>query len=76
MEYKTIWSVEMKKKNSYTKHDIRRSIENVQDGLSFVISRLRIFETLFNDYIEMQDNEEKFKEFLDGKHKQSEHKQS
>tara|TARA_R100000781_G_scaffold94905_1_gene59214 strand:- start:54 stop:254 length:201 start_codon:yes stop_codon:yes gene_type:complete len=66
----------MKKKNSYTKHDIRRSIENVQDGLSFVISRLRIFETLFNDYIEMQDNEEKFKEFLDGKHKQSEHKQS
>jgi len=66
----------MKKKNSYTKHDIRRSIENVQDGLSFVISRLRIFETLFNDYIEMQDNEEIFKEFLDGKHKQSEHKQS
>jgi hypothetical protein len=65
----------LKKKNTYTKHDVKRSINNLQDALNFVAHRVRTFETLFNDYIEMQKNEDKFKEFLDGKHKQSEHKQ-
>ena len=38
--------------------------------------RFRRFEVVFNDYIEMEDNEDKFKEFLDGKYKQPEHNES
>tara|TARA_R100000808_G_C2092289_1_gene112235 strand:+ start:647 stop:847 length:201 start_codon:yes stop_codon:yes gene_type:complete len=66
----------MKKKNSYTKHDIRRGIKNLEDSILWMSQRIRTFETVFNDYIEMQENEDKFKDFLDGKYKQPEHKQS
>ena len=48
----------MKKKNTYTKHDVRRSINNLQSAVNFIAHRVRTFETLFNDYIEMQENEE------------------
>ena len=65
----------MKKSKNYSKHDLRRSIEEMSMTIQFIIERLRPLETLFNDYIEMEDNEDKFKEFLDGKYKQPEHKQ-
>jgi hypothetical protein len=60
----------MKKKKTYSKHDLRRSIEEISMTTQFIIQRLRTLETLFNDYIEMEDNEDKFKEFLDNKYKQ------
>ena len=60
----------MKKKKTYSKHDLRRSIEEMSMTTQFIIQRLRTLETLFNDYIEMEDNEDKFKEFLDNKYKQ------
>ena len=66
----------MKKKKTYSKHDLRRSIEDLSMTTQFLIQRLRTLETLFNDYIEMEDNEDKFKEFLDGKYKQPEHNES
>jgi len=66
----------MKKKKTYSKHDLRRSIEEISMTTQFFIQRLRTLETLFNDYIEMEDNEDKFKEFLDGKYKQPEHNES
>jgi hypothetical protein len=66
----------MKKKKTYSKHDLRRSIEDLSMTTQFIIQRLRTLETLFNDYIEMEDNEDKFKEFLDGKYKQPEHNES
>ena len=66
----------MKKKKTYSKHDLRRSIEELSMTTQFIIQRLRTLETLFNDYIEMEDNEDKFKEFLDGKYKQPEHNES
>ena len=66
----------MKKKNTITKHDIRRSIQSLYARLEFVTERLRVTETLFNDFIEMQKLEDKFSKFLDGKYKQSERKQS
>ena len=66
----------MKKKKRYSKHDLRRSIEEISMTTQFIIQRLRTLETLFNDYIEMEDNEDKFKEFLDGKYKQPEHNES
>ena len=66
----------MKKKSTITKHDIRRSIQSLYARLEFVTERLRVTETLFNDFIEMQKLEDKFSKFLDGKYKQSERKQS
>jgi hypothetical protein len=66
----------MKKKNTITKHDIRRSIQSIYTQLQFVTERLRITETLLNDFIEMQKLEKKFEKYLDGKYKQSERKQS
>ena len=66
----------MKKSNTYSKHDLRRSIEEMSMTTQFIIQRLRTLETLFNDYIEMEGNEDKFKEFLDGKYKQPEHNES
>ena len=66
----------MKKRNSITKHDIRRSIQSIYSQLQFVTERLRITETLLNDFIEMQKLDDKFSKYLDGKYKQSEHKQS
>jgi len=59
----------MKKKKTYSKHDLRRSIEEISMTTQFLIQRLRTLETLFNDYIEMEDNEDKFKEFLNNKYK-------
>jgi len=66
----------MKKKKTYSKHDLRRSIEELSMTVQFVIKQLRTIEILFNDYVEMEDNEDKFKEFLDGKYKQPEHNES
>jgi len=66
----------MKKKKTYSKHGLRRSIEEISMTTQFIIQRLRTLETLFNDYIEMEGNEDKFKEFLDGKYKQPEHNES
>ena len=66
----------MKKKKTYSKHDLRRSIEDIEKAVYFVSERLRRFEVVFNDYIEMNKHEDKLKKFLDGKYKQEEHKQS
>ena len=66
----------MRKRNTISKHDIRRSIQSLYARLEFVAERLRVTETLFNDFIEMQKLEDKFSNFLDGKYKQSERKQS
>tara|TARA_R100001086_G_scaffold202378_1_gene118533 strand:- start:267 stop:467 length:201 start_codon:yes stop_codon:yes gene_type:complete len=66
----------MKKKNSITKHDMRRSIQTIYSQLQFVTERLRITETLLNDFIDMQKLDKDFSKYLDGKYKQSEHKQS
>ena len=66
----------MKKKSTISKQDIRRSIQSLYARLEFVTERLRVTETLFNDFIEMQKLEDKFSKFLDGKYKQSERKQS
>lgn len=66
----------MKKRNTITKHDMRRSIQSIYTQLQFVTERLRITETLLNDFIEMQKLDDKFSKYLDGKYKQSERKQS
>ena len=66
----------MKKKNPITKHDMKRSIQSIYTQLQFVTERLRITETLFNDFIETQKLDNKFSKYIDGKYKQTKHKQS
>lgn len=58
----------MKKSNTYSKHDLRRAIEDLYRGTEHTIQRLKTFETLFNEYIAMEDNESRFREFLDKKY--------
>lgn len=60
----------MKQKKTYSKHDLRRSIEEMQQNIYFIVERVRRFETVFNDYIEMNKKEDKFKTYLDKKYKQ------
>jgi len=45
-------------------------------GLFNILERVATIERVFNDYLEMYKDEDKFKEFLNGKYKQPEHKQS
>tara|TARA_R110002051_G_scaffold263523_1_gene323346 strand:+ start:233 stop:439 length:207 start_codon:yes stop_codon:yes gene_type:complete len=59
----------MKKSKNYSKHDLRRSMEELYRNTQIIIQRLTTFETLFNEYIAMEDNEDKFREFLDKKYK-------
>ncbi len=59
----------MKKKNTYSKHDLRRAIEDLYRNNQIIIQRLIAVETLFNEYIAMEDTDGKFKEFLDKKYK-------
>ena len=41
-----------------------------------IVDRLAVVESVFSDFLKMQKVEDKFKKYLDGKYKQSEHKQS
>tara|TARA_R110000824_G_scaffold292946_1_gene481378 strand:+ start:170 stop:370 length:201 start_codon:yes stop_codon:yes gene_type:complete len=66
----------MKKKNSITKHDIRRRLKSNEIAMLSMVDRISTIEKVFNHFIEMENLENKFKKFLDGKYKQSEHKQS
>ena len=66
----------MKNKKTYSKHDLRRNIEDVTKSVYFIAERLRRIETVFNDFIEMQKLDDKFTEYLDGKYKQPEDKPS
>ena len=63
-----------KRKNTYTKHDLRRKIESIEMGLFNILERVATIERVFNDYLEMHKNEDEFKEFLNGKYKQPERK--
>tara|TARA_R100001244_G_C5103996_1_gene119535 strand:- start:162 stop:398 length:237 start_codon:yes stop_codon:yes gene_type:complete len=58
----------MKKKNTYSKHDLRRAIEDLYSNTQHIMQRLMTFETLFNEYIALEDNEVRFREFLDKKY--------
>ena len=64
----------MKKKNNYSKHDLRRKIGVVESALIELIERIANIERVTSDYIEMKKDKKKFEEFLNGKYKQPEHK--
>tara|TARA_R100000234_G_C4858774_1_gene118296 strand:+ start:272 stop:472 length:201 start_codon:yes stop_codon:yes gene_type:complete len=66
----------MKKRKTYSKHDIKRNIQELEKAMYYSIERITRFETVFSDFVEMQGLGDEFQEFLDGKYKQEEHKQS
>tara|TARA_R110001583_G_scaffold141469_1_gene293653 strand:- start:227 stop:427 length:201 start_codon:yes stop_codon:yes gene_type:complete len=66
----------MKQKNTYTKHDLRRKIEDMEKTIYFIANRLQTFETIFNDFVDMTKQDKKLEKYLDGKYKQPERKQS
>jgi len=57
----------MKKKNTVTKHDIRRAVSDNLSGLNYTMQRLSNLENILNFYIEMKKDEKKFSKFLDKK---------
>ena len=66
----------MKKKNKPTRKDLMKRMGSYEMSMIQLLDRVTIVEKAFVDFLRMQELEEKFQEYLDGKYKQSEHKQS
>jgi hypothetical protein len=62
----------MKKKRTYSKHDLRRRIEDIDRTVYFLIDRIQKLEVVFNDFVEMTKQSKKLEKYLDGKYKQPE----
>ena len=62
----------MKKKRAYSKHDLRRRIEDIDRTVYFLIDRIQKLEVVFNDFVEMTKQSKKLEKYLDGKYKQPE----
>ena len=62
----------MKKKKTYSKHDLRRELENTRIVVSMLSQRLLTLEKVFQLYVEMNKNEKKFEKFLDANKKEKE----
>ena len=60
----------MKKKKTYSKHDLRRRIEDIDMTLYFIADRLKKLEIVFNDFVEMTKQSKKLEKYLDKKYKQ------
>ena len=60
----------MKKKKTYSKHDLRRRIEDIDMTLYFIADRLKKLEVVFNDFVEMTKQSKKLEKYLDKKYKQ------
>ena len=65
----------MKKKRTYSKHDLRRRIEDIDRTVYFLIDRIQKLEVVFNDFVEMTKQSKKLEKYLDGKYKQPEREQ-
>ncbi len=60
----------MKKKKTYSKHDLRRRIEDIDMTLYYIADRLKKIEVVFNDFVEMTKQSKKLEKYLDKKYKQ------
>ena len=59
-----------KRKASYSKHDLRRAMENTRTIVSMLSQRLFNLERVVQLYVEMNKDDKKFEKFLDGKSKE------
>jgi len=62
----------VKKKTSYSKHDLRRGIQYTNSIVSMLSERLFNLEKVFQLYVEMNKDDKKFEKFLDGKSRKKE----
>ena len=60
----------MKKKKTYSKHDLRRRIEDIDMTLYYIADRLKKIEVVFNDFVEMTKQSKKLEKYLVKKYKQ------
>ena len=60
----------MKKKKTYSKHELRRRIEDIDMTLYYIADRLKKLEIVFNDFVEMTKQSKKLEKYLDKKYKQ------
>ena len=60
----------MKKKKTYSKHDLRRRIEDIDMALYYITDRLKKIEIVFNDFVEMTKQTKKLEKYLDKKYEQ------
>ena len=62
----------MKKKKSYSKHDLKRQLGSTRIVVSMLSERLLTLEKVFQLYVEMIKHEKKFEKFLDATKKEKE----
>ena len=62
----------MKKKKVYSKHDLKREVQNTRIVVSMMSERLLNLEKVLQLYIEMNKDDKKFEKFLDATRKEKE----
>tara|TARA_R110002020_G_scaffold456730_2_gene673359 strand:- start:411 stop:620 length:210 start_codon:yes stop_codon:yes gene_type:complete len=64
--------LKLKKKKTYSKHDLKREVQNTRIVVSMLSQRFLNLEKVLQLYIEMNKHDKKFEKFLDGKSKEKE----
>ena len=62
----------MKKKKVYSKHDLKREVQNTRIVVSMMSERFLNLEKVLQLYIEMNKDDKKFEKFLDATRKEKE----
>jgi len=62
----------LKKKKVYSKHDLKREVQNTRIVVSMLSERFLNLEKVLQLYIEMNKHEKKFEKFLDATRKEKE----
>ena len=62
----------MKNKKVYSKHDLKREVQNTRIVVSMLSQRLLNLEKVLQLYVEMNKDNKKFEKFLDAKSKEKE----
>jgi hypothetical protein len=62
----------LKKKKVYSKHDLKREVQNTRIVVSMLSERFLNLEKVLQLYIEMNKDDKKFEKFLDATRKEKE----
>ena len=62
----------MKKKKVYSKHDLKREVQNTRIFVSMLSERFLNLEKVLQLYVEMNKHDKKFEKFLDATRKEKE----
>tara|TARA_R110000744_G_scaffold87443_2_gene170689 strand:- start:21 stop:230 length:210 start_codon:yes stop_codon:yes gene_type:complete len=66
----------LKNKKVYSKHDLKREVQNTRIVVSMLSQRLLNLEKVLQLYVEMNKDNKKFEKFLDATKKESENGKS